>query len=665
MSLRLSRLYALCLLTAVFLGCGGGGGGGETIGAPSGLQAHWSETAAGAVSLAWTPSPGEVTAYRIESRLGTGDFALVSPGGTLPSSTTSTTLNLDPAVLPELTGLDFRVCALKNGSKSSFSNVASLTTRLRSPGTPTVDGWVGGLRVTWTNPSTAADAVTLERGAVATYTMAGATWARVATLAAGTLQYIDLDVPENAYVSYRLTNAKGQASTASADSYPVHTYLQGPLGLTATGGTERTHLEWTNRSASATALVVTRYDGFSANAIFMDVAVLPPTATSFDDLNVPTGYYSYRVDARMAGDSWGAPSNVAQVATLPVTGSSLVLQPSIESWPATYVGGLTRDGSWVLPVAYGPTTSGFLTGSGSTWAWQPLQDMFQMYVPGLMWDASGNPHLVVGRTLVAGSPVKAIVHAWREGGGWHFEEMVQTELGYGFGALQCAALDASGNPVFLWQSAADSTAGVRLAMKVGGGWQVESVNPGWAQAPQHLGLALDGSGAPVMLAGKGSNLTLHRRIGPGAWTEEAVPQDLNGGFFGGMDLLATSDGDLHILACRYDPEAAGAGQILWTRRTSGGWSPVDIIHTHANYHADYALCHLSPAGDQVAVGYTSAVGTWVLSYRQGAWSKVLLGRGEDMPPFIGFTPEGRLRVLQNTTPYHDGSLGLYIVFREP
>lgn len=666
MAIRLSRLFVTCLLTAVaFLGCGGGGGGGESVAAPSGLQAQWSETEAGALRLSWNPSPGDVQNYRIEYRLGTGEFTLVSPGGTLPASTTSTNIYFDTAVLPEVTPLDFRVCALKNGSKSPFSGLASLTTRLRSPGRPTVDRWVGGLRVTWTNPSTAADTIILDRGVASNYTMADISWTRVTTLQAGALQYIDLDAPENAYVSYRVANAKGEATTVSPTSYYVQTSLQGPLGLTATGGTERVRLAWTNRSPSAASVVVTRYAGFNSNAYFTDIAVLPPTATTYEDTGVPTGYYTYRVEARKAGATSGSPSEEVEVATVPVSSSGLVLQPSIESMPNSALGGLDRNGQWVLPSSYGATNSGILTGSGESWAWHNLGGPFQIYLPGVMWDAAVRPHMVIGQTLMSGSPLMVIRHVWHDGLNWQSEEITRTELGFGFGSTQYAKLDASGNPVFLFQSAEDSTTGVRLAMKMAGGWQVEAVAPGWTQAPQHLSLTLDGSGTPVVLAGFDTTLQLLRRAGAGAWVEEAVPQDLNGGYFGGMDLLATSDGDLHILACRWIPGGGGKGQILGARRTSGGWTPVTVIHAHASYSGEYALCHVSPAGDQIAVGYTSSAGTWLLSYRQGAWSSALLGREAHFLPFVGFTPEGKLRVMQNTAWFRDVGFAQYIVFREP
>jgi len=649
---RLPFLHALVItILALIAGCGGGGGGSsQPFSGPTGLQANWDAASPSYVMLSWTAPPQAIDGYVLEERLGNASFTRVNTDGLISPQYTGGLLWVDSSAVAELTPISFRLYAVSGQAMSTYSNTATVTSQIRSPGYINVVGADAGFKVSWTNASLVADTLVLERGIAADYSGTGTTWTRIPSVSFGVTEYLDADVPESAYVSYRVTYSKGGAAASNVSSIQS-TALKPPANLVVTAGVEKTHLTWTNRSATATAVVVTRANSVGTYPSFTDVAVLGPGATSYDDLQLPTGYYTYRIEARKAGSYGGAQSSAVKVATLPVTSSSLELTPSLLSMPAASMAALPFGGSWILGSFPGYGGGSVSMPSGGAWITQTFPNAHLVCQPGLMVDGSGHPHLVYSRYVTQGASEQALVHAWHDGTTWQAEEIARSVVN----GAGIARLDASGNPIVLWQTSYSTPSSIRIALKASGTWLVES--PALALdsiSYSTLSMTLDVSGAPVVLVGGYYGSAVARRTGPSAWATENLPSEPGYSSSSGMEIVTTSDGDLHVLNYRQHYPYDSTYEVAWSRRTSGGWSqPSQIFAQAASYNA--GITSVSPSGDRIVVAYPSATGSMLLVYAQGAWSTVVLGPNLSFRPFVAFDAQGRIHLLQSTSYYSSES----------
>jgi len=652
--LRILRVL-LAAVIAVLAGCGGGGGGAAAPSAPVGLTAAWlGPDFPGAVVLTWTPPPGSPGGYIIEARRGTEAFARISGSSPLSGTAQRFDCIFDPAATPEGVNLDFRMVTVDGGAKSDYSNVASLTVPIRAPGPIGVAHDEGALRLRWTNNSTLADTLLVERGFMGTSTVRVEYWTPLPGIRFGDLEYLDSEAPEDVNVMYRVTYSKG-AVTGQGTSVVVQTALWGVGNLTATPGLEQVGLQWVNRSPRATSILIGRMEGID-QVTFKDIAVLPPTATSFVDTQVPTGAYTYQVRVRRGENaSWPYADRSVNAVTLPYTRSSLSLIPSFIRLPGSDSAVLRPDGDWLLGNA--SSYLRVILPSGETWSIQALGEGGQVCNPGILSDAGGHPHLVVFRVLDPATSLAVLLHAWHDGTTWRSEEMVRTNRAFDGMNSGMARLDPGGNPVVAWSEGYPPVP--RIAFKgPDGAWKAET--PGiLPQAEYGVGnadLALPPDGSMALLATAADGQYLITRSPGGTWSLEAVPLDAIPGVSGfWQGLTATPDGDLHLLDW--------TSGVAWKRRTSGGWTPAVKVDSLPGSFT--VVGHtVSKAGNRIAL-WGKTAGMSVLHVLDGgSWSSLILGASTWLKPAVGFTGSGKLRVLQNTTGTWPDTTS-YILHTEP
>ncbi|BDU75981.1 fibronectin type III domain-containing protein [Mesoterricola sediminis] len=661
-----TSICAALLALATLAGCSGGGGGkGSSLTAPTNFSAKWSEAYTDEIELAWTPPSQTFDGYNVEGQFGSGSFVKLNLNSLLPSTWTGASYTTGTLGLPELTALNFRMNCQRGTDVSAYSNVASVTTPLRAPTYPYVEQVGGGYKVTWYNNSAIADTLTLERGIASSSATAGTVWTPIPSVMFGATTYTDLDVPEGVYLSYRVTYAKGQASASSVGN-SVQTSLSAPIDLVATPGFESVHLSWTNRSARAASVVVLRSSGLDAYPYFSVVATLAPTATTYDDLQLATGYYTYRVEARIAGATSGAPSPVAKVATLPETAPGLAVTPSLLQLPVALSGALAPDGTWILGTSGSssmPCQINYLV--GGTWAAQTFPNANASADPWVLSDASSHPHGVYTRIVMQGTNDMAFVHAWFDGSAWQSEEITRAVLP-SYAPTPLTRLDANGHPVVLFMAA---NGGLSYAFKADNGtWTTEtlaSALPANANI-SYMALTLDASGAPAVLVSCYNGTWVLRRTGAGAWASEALPTDGNSyGASSSLAISATSDGDLHVLLVRPHYPYNGGDDLVWSHRIAGTWTlPTVLASVTTNMMA--LPVQVSPAGDRLVLSCPTSQGSLLVTYASGAWNRVILGPRPNLPPFLGFTSQGKVRVLQSTGyPYSASSAPMdYVLYSE-
>jgi len=651
MVLRPSQLLRILLPASIVLlwGCGGGGGGEIPLKAPTDLAGRWLEGGATSAVFTWTRAMDIDTfdGYYLEGQFGAGPYVNILDNDYLPAAFYMCPVTIDPAAGPELQPFNVRLKAFRGltSPKYAYSNVTTLTMPVRQAGTVTVTSAPVGLQVNWTNNSAVADRLVLERGVIP-YGSQTPTWTTLPGVAFGATAYTDLEAPEASTVSYRVVYGKGQASSFPSTSLPFYTHLRSPENLTATGGQGQVHLAWTNRSSPATSLAVYRISGIGSSSPNAQIATLPPTATSFDDLGLGPGCFTYRVEAQLAGYGWGASSENVKAITLPVTTSDIVLDPSALVLPidANRAVPMT-DGTWTLGVFQLPYTARVFTPSGGGHAAYDLPSAAEVLTPGLVRDGSGRPHVVYSRAVAVNSSAYVLLHAWHDGTGWQTEEITRP-VASARKAQVC--LDAAGEPVVFWYSDSIDFTGIRYASRsAGGAWTVEDPVAGLAAFAgcQGLGMTLDSAGAPVILVAKDRAFHVLRRAGDGTWTGETLPTDFPTDYYPSYAAItATADGDLHMLYPRNNYSPVFVREIVYQRRTGGAWTLPARIDSWAQDVSISSGLVPHPAGDRFAFLASAANGMTLCEIGRNGVKTVLLGYSYS-GLHLGFTDQGKYRIL--------------------
>jgi len=670
-SFKRFRLPALALaILASLLGCGGGGDGEIPLKAPTDLEGVWMTDGPTSAQFTWTvvQSIDTFDGYYLEGQFGTGPYVNLMGNGYLPAAMYSFPVTIDPAAGPELQPFNVRLKAFRGlvSPKYATSNVTSLVMPVRQAGPITIENAPVGLKVTWTNSSSVADSLLLERGVCRDGNGMTYTWTTIPGVPASATSHEDKDAAEAAFVKYRVTYAKGQARSYPRTSDYVMTYLRAPEGLTATAGTEGVRLAWTNASLTASSLVVKRSTGIGSGLSFHDIATLPGSATSYDDPGLPPGAYTYVVEAQVAGFSGGTRSAYARVATLPATLSDLRLQPAIVNLPSQATAAAPGlDGAWWLA---GTASYTFYVQRpvGGAWTTQEFPNLTSVYRPQLCMDAQGRPHFVYTRPVTAGGSTYVLLHAWHDGTDWQTEEIARpVPSGYD----QRFYLDAQGQPVVLWRGFTGGISPWGVAFKDGSGtWKVEDPTASLSDGSfnQAYNLAPDASGLPLLLLGKGGNLYLVRRGGDGLWTAEALPAGRSPTADADLPAIAsTPDGDVHVV---YSCANVGAGmqdEVVYLRRSAGTWSQPAALSSPREFHG-YGPFVTSPAGDRLAFMAMSDEFMTLFVLDQGSLKTIALGGTSFQGIHLGFTAAGKLKLLADCSSELSGTgTENYIQFTEP
>ena len=285
--------------------------------APTGLSA--TATSSASVTVGWTDASSDETGFEVQRCTG----ADCSGFATVATTAAGTTSYVDGSRTASTT-YGYRVRSVNGNGASAWVGPVYATT-LAAPVPPNAPTGLGAsatsstsVTVGWTDASSDETGFELQR-----CTGSGcATFAAVATLAAGTTSFVDGSRTASTTYGYRVRSVN--ANGASAWTGPVYattpaaaTVPSAPTGLTATAvSATRVDLRWTDTSGNETGFRLERCSGAKCTG-FAVVATLAPGATTYTDtsgLQASTSY-RYRVQAFNA-TGFSAYSAVATVKTL-------------------------------------------------------------------------------------------------------------------------------------------------------------------------------------------------------------------------------------------------------------------------------------------------------------------------------------------------------------
>lgn len=653
-------------------GCGGsgsgGGGGTPALNGPTNLTVTGNLSLSNYLDFSWTAPANRIDGYEFETAVGSGSFTKLGPD-LIPASWTSGIATFDLTALPEDSELRCRMRAVLGTTVSPYSNVVASPIGLRKPVFNSAVNGAEGIDLKWTNNSSVADTLTLERGTSSDNGVTW-TWSVIPAVSFGSTAYLDTQAPEGAYIFYRVTYSKG-ALTAQASSYSLSTSLKAPTALVATPMVEGVSLTWENHSAGATEVVVMRASDLSSYPSYQAVAHLAPTATSYQDLLLATGFYTYRVEARKASTS-ATSSLPVQVATLPAPGSLSLLAPAIKAMPPSLMGALDSNGAWTFAQNINYSTYQIATPSGTAWVSNPLTNASALVEPMLQLDSQDRPHTVYLRKVMQGSEEVAITHAWFDGATWRTEEVARRILsGSSPSGGITFTLDGADGLHLAWHKGSYSASGLEYAYKdLDGTWKTESLDV-VTPAPTSLGsfrLTTDASGVPYFLLGTWQEIFLLQRQGPNQWQWEKVPTGTaSTSSYDAMDLLISYRGDLHVFFTRtHQPfDSANYSDLCDIRKAGGAWTPIQVVTTTGLTSSTAATYFArSLKSDRIAIRFQGSSGQQLLTLDQDTWSTLLLGPSDGNRPYLGFDKNDKFYLLQKVGYSSGTALSTYVYYSE-
>jgi parallel beta-helix repeat protein len=276
-----------------------------------------SATSTTQVDLTWTDMSSDETGFRIERKIGTGSFTLLTNVNANVTSYSDTTASA-------ATQYTYRVRSSNAVGSSAFTTSSAVTT----PAAPTAPAAPNGLTaivagtdsvdLSWTDASSNETGFKIER-------MTGAgSFVEIDTVGAGVTTYGDTGLVASTLYTYRVraTNAVGDSAytanaTATTDAVPSVPADPSNLVATANSATQIT-LTWADNSANETGFRIERsLDGSSGWSQAGTVAKNVTTFVNNTGLFASTPYF-YRVVATNAvGDSGFTLNATATTQALP------------------------------------------------------------------------------------------------------------------------------------------------------------------------------------------------------------------------------------------------------------------------------------------------------------------------------------------------------------
>lgn len=644
------------------------GGAGDTpaaLPAPAGLTAAWAESYPPGLACSWTRVAGQVNAYHLQFRSVNGTW---QDSGTTQNDLTLLTFQGMSGVPQEITDYQVRICSLGVDMVTQSAWSAPVTAHFGLFG-PTITQYqvtdTGG-QVAWTSNTSQADTLLAERGVSLDNGLTFA-WSPLPGVVFGDTSLVDPGIPELATISYRITYSKGAEQGASVTICPSPAPLRAPSGLVAVPLVNGVSLSWSDPVTVASEIVVTRCPGNDPDGYgrYQDLAQLPAGTTSYDDLQLPTGFYSYRIDSRMPGN-YGSASLSCGVATLPVDGT-WNLTPQMLTLPDFTAAILDPGGAWWLATGPGVTLPPTLSiQAGTDWTAHSLPGGLVLMDPTLRLDYLGLPHAVYLRTSIPASAGQDIVHVWFDGSVWQ-EETVATRAFIPWGLdsdslPDCVhfTLGGAGQLHLAWSTTGASGQGFEYATKAAdGSWLIEAlgvVSPAVANM-EAFDLQLDGSGLPWVVHG-GAGAFLLRRQGPALWTWEPVPDvSVLGSLPLLLQLLPLSGGGVDVLYTRmHSPWLPDeTSDLCMMSRTPSGWSSPQLLATlPPTLDTPLPKAARSADGTATVVWTPTAQNSILLTNGPMGWAAQVLGPAPlfdtvlSVTPDLGFDPAGHPWVLQKT-----------------
>jgi uncharacterized protein len=254
--------------------------------APSELQSIG--FALSSLTLSWLDNANDETGYRIERKVGTGQFAQI---GELPAGSTSF---IDTDV-KELKTYYYLVYAYNNNGVSAFSNLLEVKFPFFTPSnlsaTPVSSDQVN---LAWSDNSGVETSYRVERRT------GNGSYVTIVNVGEEVSAFTDMTVMPETNYSYRVQGISFGYFSEYTNVVSITTpALLPPLApsklVIASQGLDHVKLNWTDRSDDETGFLVERSTG---NGSYESLATLDSGTTSFTDAQVSElGRYSYRVSA--------------------------------------------------------------------------------------------------------------------------------------------------------------------------------------------------------------------------------------------------------------------------------------------------------------------------------------------------------------------------------
>jgi len=647
--------------------CSGSGSGGEPpIETPAGLETRAVPGEFDLVALSWSaPRTGDDLEMQVRREGG----AWATQPYLIPSSTALLALALPPDA-PEATTYGFRARTVRGQQATDWSAEAAFLRGVRPAGDLAVagvwDSYLGPvLSLTWRRRSAVADRVTLERQ-IRPPSGAAGPWTPIA-VAADATAYQDVNPPgfvDFARCAYRVTYWAGDVASEPVEVVSDQGGLAPPRDLVAevSAGTD-IHLSWTNASTAATRIDVQRWKW---GVFDQRQWTLAPDATSVDDTGLTPGIHGYVVQA-VSSTGYGYLSAPAQIAVVVPAASHASTYPArVVSLPIG--GGVARrvDGRFAVGQGtqnFGTYPSYVFAPTGAAWDRFTTPGAASLAIPGPLLDPSGGVHAIYLEEIWNGATAAPVRHVWRDDADWHVEYVGLAP----YGPTASAAIAADGSVHAVWRLK-DGT-GFAYATKASGAFVVEEVRPA-PGAPVTIAsaLALD-AGSPRVLVvdsyATPARTWLVSRDG-GAWSAELVP---------GATTRPDSTWNLlpggGTVAWIY-PKWNGFSYDLWLRdRTAAGWGAEEqlVASTPTVPPAGIGAAR-SPDGSRIALAlpgrdfpYPTAITR--LAVREGGVTTVTDLLPSAAGAQVGFTPQGKVWLLDGLYPGGSGTVGPCVLYEEP
>lgn len=604
-----------------------------------------------------------MTGYSLEGKVNDGAYEVIN-SDPIPATVNSLRL-LFKTTPPEKVQFFFRLRSIRGDGYSNYSNEATCVIPMNAPSniSTTFDARHAAISVEWAQNSAVATQCRIERIDVDETGHTRGEWTEIARIASSNA-YLDHSIQELKNYIYRVSNLMGDEATwpATADDY-VHASVFAAGGLQIQATSKGLSLSWTNVSKYVTQPIVLRKDGDDNYGSFIQVATLSPNATSYEDVGLPLGYYSYEIQT-----NYGVESSVGDrvVGVLQSGATSLPIAPkSLQISPANDAV-LRPQGTWIFSNDY----PWGIQSNGDPWMAIFPKESFPSPNLFLMDDLQGWPHWVncITSDNTTNSSLK---HHWFDGAQWQDETFSIPLIVPPIPVAWTFRLDRSNGLHGLVGMAPSldlaPMAQERYIHKVGDAWTSESIS-----SPSNLGkqvisstLSVDRDGVPHVLLGLDQGLPVECiRAQDGTWSNVEIP---------GISYDFGVSYDAHFGSWIDDENAVLVfhqysllfstpypSQMLLVRKVSGVWQlPIVMFKMNDTYIGNWKDVAISPDLSRVAVCWASPLGIKLHVWSKDGISESLVApEGNYSLHRVGFDASNAIHILLET--YGDNSFVDYV-----
>jgi hypothetical protein len=656
---ELMRPFAF-LVFLLLLSCGGGSGspsgGSNSLPAPTNLVAIW-DPQADQFNLSWVAPLGSFDGYDLEVAFDGGNYTKINQT-VISSNYTGATLSVT-TLPPELSTLDFRIWAVRNGADSSCSNIAVVPIPLITPVglIAQYDPLAGGVSVNWGTVSLLADHYVLERANADAAGNPQSAWSALPLPSGIVSGYVDTNILESKNYLYRVSAWKGNVSSATAG--PVEAIIPpfAPTSFAALAQPSAVALSWVNQSKTATQIQIIRSPGPNGAS---PLATLPASATSYLDSNLPLGYYSYQINVSdgvsttLGPTLQAAPANPLGTPVLVTTSQTALVAPGpLPMNPNASAMSLTGD--WAVET--GQPLTVYAAPWGGWTAWKP-SDAYTVPTECLSLDSQSHPHSIYLRQNSSGAG-SDLVHGWFDGITWQ-TEVVQTVTPAPFTSTLAFHLDSTGNPQTLQDTGVNGATieGLVYSHKSAGAWVHEKLLPGtsfdaYSGAPV---LYLDPSDTPHVLVPTWFNMQEFTRNSDGTWTSQILPNTAPfGGAYSYEGAVWADGNNAWVFYEEMDTSNPMNDALFVLQKAQGTWLAPIQLKSYPHSGLPQGSVALSRDGTRVAMVTYTTFGLSLFTQSSQGWQESLLPFPPAMLAFpyykVAFDGGNRLHVLVKPSGY--------------